>query len=698
MVSRLRKILAAIFEPAMEILQRMKFFENFVSVLNLSYVLEAEERQSVCYEGSFSSSRMDFMGFGGVVLMFLMSIITGLLCVMTFLAIRKVWNFGHIVLVHESDRFLYTNCHKPDETALEIEQKRSWYSWITCFLSISCTDIYERCGEDARHYLTFQRRMINFFAVATVVSLGFLVPMNIRGTAFGKNSTSFTMTTTGNVQNRDDFLWIHSVVAVLLSASLFFYMRKHASSIHYSDEDMVKHTIFITGLPQSADEETILKHFSEAYPTCKLLNIHLCRDVSEIIKINQKRHEACKNLGYYTNFLKTTGKQVTINPTRLGCLCCCPLQRCQQDAIEHYKTLKTNLEEQYEKKMEAIHQSHIGMAFVTFTEKSMASGILSDFKTKCQRKPQSSVSDQIQISQWSVSEAHFPEDIYWGNLTVRGFNWWACFVVINTILFIILLYLSTPQSIFTSLDSGPIYYLNRAFFFFPTIQLVTFAVLLRNIICFSIPFERHWLRSSEQKSMICKMFFFLIFMVLISPALNLNSLYSFFTWLFKSLHVTGHIRLECIFRPHKGAVAIHYIIFAAFMANMLDLLRLPEFLWYMLRMALARSTAERITIMQHQAQEFPFGEMYARMLCVITLAMAYSNICPVVIPCALIYLIVKRRVDMYNFYYVHCPSKLSKGVHEKAVELSYAGPFFNLLWLFLFCLVKRGNMYFNNWT
>lgn len=47
-------------------------------------------------------------------------------------------------------------------------------------------EIREKCGEDAVHYLSFQRHIIGLLVVVGVLSVGIILPVNFSGTLLGK--------------------------------------------------------------------------------------------------------------------------------------------------------------------------------------------------------------------------------------------------------------------------------------------------------------------------------------------------------------------------------------------------------------------------------------------------------------------------------------------------------------------------------
>ncbi|XP_015272801.1 PREDICTED: CSC1-like protein 1 [Gekko japonicus] len=122
----------------------------------------------------------------------------------------------------------------------------------------------------------------------------------------------------------------------------------------------------------------------------------------------------------------------------------------------------------------------------------------------------------------------------------------------------------------------------------------------------------------------------------------------------------------------------------------MELLRLPGLILYTFRMMLAKSTAERKNIRQQQAFQYEFGAMYAWMLCVFTVIMAYSITCPIIVPFGLIYMLMKHTVDRHNLYFVYLPAKLERQIHFAAVSQANAAPILCLFWLHFFSFLRLG--------
>ena len=62
--------------------------------------------------------------------------------------------------------------------------------FIETFTSCRDEEIREKCGEDAVHYLSFQRHIIGLLVVVGVLSVGIVLPVNFSGDLLGENNAS----------------------------------------------------------------------------------------------------------------------------------------------------------------------------------------------------------------------------------------------------------------------------------------------------------------------------------------------------------------------------------------------------------------------------------------------------------------------------------------------------------------------------
>ncbi|XP_051880411.1 CSC1-like protein 1 [Pristis pectinata] len=665
-----------------------------------------------CFNPLGKPTGQDKHSFGGIPTVILIYFIIFWLVILLFSILRKTaWDYGRLALISDnaSEAVDIPRTYKRSSSFTSSNERFvrdvGFCSWIMNTFTMKDSELQEQCGDDAMHYLSFQRHLIIILVVMSIMSVGIILPVNLSGSLLDNDPESFGRTTIGNIKIKNDILWVHTIFAVIYLLLTILVLRHHTSSMEYREDDVVKCTLFITRIPKEATEEIIARHLSEAYPMCTVLEVQLCYDVQRLMDLDAKRIKAGRSREYYSTLLENRGERVSINPKPCGHFCCCSFRGCEQvDAVEYYTKLESELQNKFIQEREVVGRKPLGLAFVTFQDETMATRVLRDFNNlRChgcscwaERQP-SPYSQNLAVAKWSVTYAPAPQNVSWENLSVQGFHWWIRCFLINLLVFILLFFLTTPSIALSTIDqfniTRPIYYLNDPVInqFFPTLLLWTFSALLPSIVHYSSVAVGHWTRSSENRLTMHKVYTFLIIMVLILPSLGLTSLDFFFRWLFdKRFLEEGKVRFECVFLPDQGAFFVNYVIAAAFIGNSMELLRLPSLLLYTFRMLMAKSAAERKVVKQHQAYPFEFGLNYAWILCIFTVVTAYSITCPLIVPFGLIYILLRYLVDRYNLYYTYLPVKLNQRLHTAVVKQAAAAPIICLLWLLFFSILRGG--------
>ncbi|XP_078398859.1 mechanosensitive cation channel TMEM63B-like [Cetorhinus maximus] len=650
--------------------------------------------------------------FGGVPTVLLIYFLSFWFFILMFSLLRKTaWDYGRLALLSDNNSVAidpsrrYQRLSSISSCSEQSIKDAGFCSWLPNIFTMKESEIQEQCGDDAIHYLSFQRHIILLLVLISIMSVAIILPVNLSGSLLDRNPQSFGRTTIGNIKIENNLLWLHTIFGVIYLVLTIFVLRHHTSSMQNNEDDVAKCTLFITRIPEEASEEIIASHFREAYPTCTVLEVQLCYNVAKLMELDAERRKVERGRKYYTQLLQSEGKRVSINPKPCGQFCCCSFKGCEQvDAVEYYTNLETEIMNECTQEKEVLDQKSLGLAFITFQDEAMAALVLRDFNAfRCQgcnyrwETQPSSYSQNLGVSKWNVAYAPDPKNIYWENISVQGIRWWSRCILINFTLFVLLFFLTTPSIALSTMDkfnvTQPIRYLNNPVIsqFFPTLLLWAFSSLLPTIVYYSTLFEGHWTRSAENRVTMHKLYSFLITMVLILPSLGLTSLDVFFRWLFdKSFLERAKIRFECVFLPDQGAFFVNYVIASAFIGNSMALLRLPTLLVYAVRMLMVKSAAERKVIKQQQAYEFEFGVNYAWMLCIFTVVVAYSITCPIIAPFGLIYILLKHLVDRYNLYYAYLPAKLNRRMHVAAVNQALAAPIICLLWLLFFSVLRGG--------
>uniref|UniRef100_A0A8C7ZHR3 Transmembrane protein 63Ba n=1 Tax=Oryzias sinensis TaxID=183150 RepID=A0A8C7ZHR3_9TELE len=636
-----------------------------------------ETSRDYCYSARIRSTVLQGLPFGGVPTVLALDFMCFLGLLFLFSILRKLaWDYGRLALI-------------------------GFCSWLTAVFRIKEDELREKCGEDAIHYLSFQRHIIGLLVVVGVLSVGIILPVNFSGNLLENNAYSFGRTTIANLDVGNKLLWLHTTFAFLYLLLTVFSMRRHTSKMHYKENDLVKRTLFIN----DKNKCYCFSFNRSAYSNCTVLETRICYDVARLMQLNSERKKAERSKKFFIDLDKHASEPSKVNPKPCGHLCCCAIKGCEQEnAVSYYTNLEAEIRQQYRTEREKVNKKPLGMAFVTFQNETITATILKDFNAckcqgcHCRREPRrSNHSKTLQTHNWTVMYAPHPQNVYWEHLSVGGAKWWLRCLLINCILFLLLFFLTTPAIIISTMDkfnvTKPVEYLNNPIVtqFFPTLLLWSFSALLPTIVYYSAFFEAHWTRSGENRTTMHKCYTFLIFMVLLLPSLGLTSLDVFFRWLFdKKFLADAKVRFECVFLPDNGAFFVNYVIASAFIGNAMDLLRIPGLLMYMIRLCLARSAADRRNVKRHQAYEFQFGAAYAWMMCVFTVVMTYSITCPIIVPFGLMYMLLKHLADRYNMYYAYLPSKLDKKIHSGAVNQVVAAPILCLSWLLFFSTVRSG--------
>jgi calcium permeable stress-gated cation channel len=127
--------------------------------------------------------------------------------------------------------------------------------------------------------------------------------------------------------------------------------------------------------------------------------------------------------------------------------------------------------------------------------------------------------------------------------------------------------------------------------FLPSLLLRLLAALLPVLVALTSLAELHWTRSAENRSMMIKTFMLLLFMVLILPTLGLTSINAVFQWFNKN---ELSFKWRCV--SDNGAFFLKYVTTCSLIGTALDLLRLPELLWYLIKLLWSRSLSERLAV------------------------------------------------------------------------------------------------------
>merc|ERR1740129_980722 len=209
-------------------------------------------------------------------------------------------------------------------------------------------------------------------------------------------------------------------------------------------------------------------------------------------------------------------------------------------------------------------------------------------------------------ARWDVRFAPPPEDIYWENLNKRQHFRSLKVWLVNTILFLVLFFFSSPAYIMSVLEAVP--FLKADFAkdlknnlpvyltdLLPTLMLWTLSALLPVMVAYSDWMLGHWRRSVENLWIMRKVFGLLLVMVLILPSIGLTTVRALVESVIKANDTDPNRQIfnwQCIFLPDNGAFFINYVITCALIGTGLEIIRFPELFMYAVRLGSVKSQAE----------------------------------------------------------------------------------------------------------
>ncbi|CAF3349060.1 unnamed protein product [Rotaria socialis] len=590
--------------------------------------------------------------------------------------------------------------------------QRTHWLWVRDLFRMTDSDIYRHVSVDAYYYLLFHTYLIFYLLFVTIFSLVVILPVNIQGTQ-ETSEEKFALTTIGNLSPNSSLLWVHACTSILfvLIGIIVAYLYKNTTR-YYAKEDVASRTLMIRGIPQNVcNEDQLRTYFQEAYSTIEITHLTLVYNISQLQHFYKRREFYFRIWQESKNIYEQTGKRSIVYNNKLGKICrCCSKEI---DAMEFYEKLYTLYKQRVENEFALVKEKKCGLAFITFSTVEQAHKISTDFRSKCfarNRRPLTSTSKRLGIQRWTVKFAPSPKNIIWKNIPTSEASHWFRIIIVNLILVFFMIFLTTPSIVMSTIDKiinkyrsiDAIEKVTKLIHFpvlltsvMPALLLRIFAAVMPALVSVTSLLEKRWKKSTLDKSMMIKLFIFLLMMILILPSLGLTSIEGFLRWVLQSdddISHNGKIRWMCVFLPDNGAFFVNYVITSAFIGAAIDLLRLGDLVSYLYIVATSKSIAERQVIRHALQFPFRFGVQYAWTGAVFSVILAYSIICPLITPIGLIYLLIKRAVDKYNLVFVYDTEIADKSVHRLAGSFIIVALIIQQLTLLFFVLLRSESL------
>ena len=204
----------------------------------------------------------------------------------------------------------------------------------------------------------------------------------------------------------------------------------------------------VRNVPSCVTEEHVKTHFFEAYGFTPL-DIQIATDNTKVLRCQETLVSRQIALQYLVDEFDVTRIRPLISTSWCGC------GARKVDGISYYEEL-TRAASSRHAELLASPQTNVGVFFATFpTEHALHQRIVKDFRwTPCKiGSNRSSLTNSLRCGWWSVRHAPLPSDILWCNLSTKGWRWHLNYIIINLLLLLMTLFLTTPAFVVQTIEN-----------------------------------------------------------------------------------------------------------------------------------------------------------------------------------------------------------------------------------------------------
>ncbi|TNV83763.1 hypothetical protein FGO68_gene13698 [Halteria grandinella] len=307
-------------------------------------------------------------------------------------------------------------------------------------------------------------------------------------------------------------------------------------------------------------------------------------------------------------------------------------------------------------KLKVDQKQNFGVAFIIFNIPDGVQEFIKDFQ-KVKQKPVANSYDEINIQNWSLSQAPCPSDIIWENLDKQqNFGTILNLIWLYILMFIICSFLVTPNFIYAYLEpyveelraeaSNPIF-ISLLVMIQPSVTFMVNFVFVPTLVYFFSGLMGFPLKSLRYRySLFWQLLFVIIFTVLI-PITNKDSIESFWRYLAQT-DVIKDLYLE-IGRKFLESqdFFMTYIIQLTFVSNSFAMLDLAH--WTYLKVTKGGGSTNAVK----DDWYFDYAYFFAFNLSAFIIVLVFSVSAPLISILGLCYFTIRHLVDKYNFLYLY---------------------------------------------
>lgn len=425
-------------------------------------------------------------------------------------------------------------------------------------LLIRDADILKSRGNDALQYLLFQKYIIYFLSVLSIFSIFVVLPVNLQGEEFD-STQGYARTTIINLPENSPLYWVHVIGTTFISLIGIFMMHRFSRVIKMDDEQITRRTLLIRRVPkQKRNKELLAIYFQNSIPNCVIEGVQSVYDVRALSLLTNEMTNLVNARCYCVEYSETNGKLLKIRPRsfgELGFLCAC-CECCHKvDGIQYYSTQEARYHQKINGEFNRTIMNPTGAFFVTFQTEKMAqeayvhlrqqqekaysfcpfANTFTQVSTWFTRLINIPTTDDLEISRWMVSYAPYPNDINWCDISVNLRMQWLRSILVNSLLLILFVFISTPAVILNASDQLKIAQLFQWLQFLlpsdigskvpglvsPFILVCASSALpaIVTLACQSIAYMN---LSAKNHAIMWKVYLFLLLMVIVWPSLGLT--------------------------------------------------------------------------------------------------------------------------------------------------------------------------------
>lgn len=381
----------------------------------------------------------------------------------------------------------------PDAVNIRMNRQHSvadsgFFSWIIATWKLRREQILRHSGPDACHYLSFQQHLIIVMGIITFISIVIILPINFTGTLSG-DINSFSHTTIANLDPSSNLMWIHTAFAIFFVPLVVLVMRR-ASGRNAVKVAPIKAVMMTHVNKPDCNRQTIMNYLQQIFPDMEIKDVQLAYNINELTDA-AKEYESVIEARIYCE--QHRGIQA-----RPRCFTCDTV-----DALDFYKAEEQRLCGEVARLRSAALNDPLGIAFVTVSSTSVAQQMIAHFKPTT-------------IKDWNLTYAPAPADIFWENLSQNSAQWYFRWIAVNSIMFLVLFFLTTPAYVVQIMTKISMANSNSSDSnvissplvteFLPTLLLWSLTAIMPIVVAYSESWLSHWTRSRENYAIMTKTF------------------------------------------------------------------------------------------------------------------------------------------------------------------------------------------------